>query len=87
MLAWYEDFSGFCLEQILKLELDNRAWSKALRLESSALVKSRLSKEIDRDGYLERRKASQADAVECKRRSEILVQQIIKRQEFAGSQR
>jgi hypothetical protein len=87
MLAWYEDFSGFCLEQILKLELDNRAWSKALRQESSALVRSRLANQIDRDGYLERRKATQADAVECKRRAEILVRQITMRQELVGPQR
>lgn len=84
MLAWYEDFSDFCLEQILKFELDNRAWSKALRQESSALVNSRLANQIDRDRYLERRKASQADALECKRRAGILVQQITKRQELAG---
>jgi hypothetical protein len=87
MLNWSEDFSGFSLEQIVKLQMDNRAWNRTLRLQSSALVNSRLANQIDRDGYIERRKTSQAEAMECRRRSDILLNEISTRQVLAGASR
>jgi hypothetical protein len=84
-MPWYDDFSGLTLEQILKLHLDNRAWNKALRLQSSALVNSRLANQIDRDSYTVRRSTAQADSIECKRRADILFHEITSRQASAGS--
>jgi hypothetical protein len=83
-MPWYEDFTGLTLEQILKLHIDNRAWNKALRLQSSALVNSRLANQIDRDSYTQRRSTAQAEAVECKRRADILFQEITSRQAISG---
>jgi hypothetical protein len=84
METWYEAFAGVSLEEIFKLHTDNRAWNKALRLESSALVNSRLANKIDRDGYILRRSHSQADSVECKRRADILFHEITCRQGKPG---
>jgi hypothetical protein len=84
-MPWYDDFSGLTLEQILKLHIDNRAWNKALRLQSSALVNSRLANQIDRDSYTVRRTAAQADSIECKRRADILFHEITSRQASTAS--
>ena len=84
MQLWSDDFSGRSLEEIFKLELDNRAWSKILRSQTSTLVNSRLANEIDRDGYMSNRRSSKESSIECKRRAELLVNEIVCRQELAG---
>jgi hypothetical protein len=84
MLLWSDDFTHRSLEEMFKLELDNRAWNKILRFETSTLVNSRLANQIDRDGYMLNRKNGQQNAIECKRRSDLLVHEIASRQELAG---
>jgi len=85
MQPWQENFADISLEDIFRLHIDNRAWNKALRLESSALVNSRLANQIDQDGYMVRRTSGQAASVECKRRADILFHEISSRQALAGS--
>jgi hypothetical protein len=87
MQLWSDDFSEFSLEDIFKLELANRAWNKTLRVETSTLVNSRLANQIDRDGYLHSRRNSQQNSVECRRRAELLANEIACRQELASDSR
>jgi hypothetical protein len=72
MLLWRDDFSTSTLEEVLKYQIENRAWSKELRGRSTALVNSRLANQITQADYLENRKRAQLDAVECQRRAAIL---------------
>jgi len=84
MHLWSDDLSQCSLEDVLKLELDNRAWNKTLRLQTSTLVNTRLANQIDRDGYMAGRRNGQQNSIECKRRADLLGNEIACRQENAG---
>ena len=79
MSLWREDFSTCSLEEVLRWQAENRAWSKELRSRSNALVNSRLAKDISQAEYMENRKLAHEDAAECRRRATILDTQIIRR--------
>jgi len=72
MLVWRDDFSTSSLDDILRFQLENRAWNKELRGRSTALVNRRLANEISQDDYLTNRKLTRQDAEECQRRAYIL---------------
>jgi hypothetical protein len=72
MLLWRDDFSTSSLEEVLKYQIENRAWSKELRDRSNALVNSRLANEISQADYQANRQVTRQDAVECRRRAAIL---------------
>jgi len=76
MTPWPEDFSTWTLDEIIKSQAENRAWNKELRLQSSALVKSRLAKVISLDEYAASRRRFQEEAAECNRRAAILANEI-----------
>ena len=76
MLLWRDDFSDSTLEEVLRYQTENRAWSKELRFRSSALVNSRLANEISQADYLTSRTLTRQDALECQRRAAILDSQI-----------
>jgi hypothetical protein len=76
MQLWPDDFSTVTLEEILRYQLENRAWSKELRFRSNALVNKRLANEITQDDYLANRKLTRQEAEECQRRAAILESQI-----------
>jgi len=76
MQLWPDDFSTITLEEILRYQLENRAWSKELRFRSSVLVNKRLANEITQDDYLTNRKLTRQEAEECQRRAAILDSQI-----------
>ena len=78
MQLWPDDFSTITLEEILRYQLENRAWSKELRGRSSVLVNKRLANEITQDDYLTNRKLTRQEAEECQRRAAILDSQITK---------
>ena len=72
MSEWREDFTSCSLAEILARHAENRAWSKELRLKSSALVNTRLARTISLADYTAGRKLAHDDAMECKRRASIL---------------
>jgi hypothetical protein len=76
MLLWRDDFSTLSLEEVLRYQLQNRAWSKELRFRSSALVNSRLANEISQADYMTTRQLTREDVAECQRRAAILDSQI-----------
>ena len=76
MQLWPDDFSTVTLEEILRYQLANRAWSKELRGRSTVLVNKRLANEITQDDYLTNRKLTRQEAEECQRRAAILDSQI-----------
>ena len=76
MSTWREDLSTCTLEEVLRSQVENRAWSRELRQKASSLVNSRLAKEVSRDDYLARRKVADQEATECRRRATMLHAQI-----------
>jgi hypothetical protein len=76
MTLWREDFSTCTLDEVLRSQAENRAWSKELRQKASSLVNHRLAKEISQADYLMGRKLADQEAVECRRRATILDAQI-----------
>ena len=76
MSVWCEDFATFRLEEVLRWQAENRAWSKELRQRNAALVNSRLAKLISQDAYVSDRKLVSDDTAECRRRAAILDTQI-----------
>jgi len=71
-----QDFSGRSLEDVLRIEAENRAWNKRLRLETTALVDRRLAKQISQEEYTLLRRSASEDAAECKRQRTVLVNEI-----------
>ena len=64
------------LEEVLRAETENRAWSKTLRQRASALLNSRLAKAISFEEYAVFRQQANEDAAECKRQGRILIDEI-----------
>jgi hypothetical protein len=83
MLLWRDDFSTLTLEEVLRYQLENRAWSKELRFRSTELVNKRLSNQITQDDYLVNRKIARQEAEECQRRAAILDSRITRSQALA----
>jgi hypothetical protein len=82
MSTWREDFSGSSLQEVLESQAENRVWSKELRRKSTELVNSRLAKDISQDDYLSNRMLADKDAIECRRRADILQRHLVR---HAGS--
>ncbi|MBZ5609221.1 MAG: hypothetical protein LAP38_13240 [Acidobacteriia bacterium] len=78
MSVWSEDFNGCSLEEVLRSQSENRAWSKELRLRTTALVNSRLANQINQADYTASRKLVQDEAAECRRRANLLDTQIFR---------
>ena len=78
MRPWSEDFSGCGLDEILRLQSDNRAWSKELRRKTNDLVNSRLAKSMSQDDYLAGRKVVHEDTAECRNRANILDAELVR---------
>jgi hypothetical protein len=76
---WTDDLSEHSRAEILRCDTENRAWNKALRNRSAALVNSRLAKEISLEEYAISRQRDNADAEECKRRGVILLTEMNRR--------
>lgn len=79
MPLWCEDFSTCSLEDVLRSQAENRVWSKQLRQQASALVSSRLAKDISQADYLSTRDLANKDVTECQRRANILRTQLVRR--------
>jgi hypothetical protein len=71
-----DDSSTRTLDEVFKSRAENRAWNKEIRLQSTALVNSRLAKAIGLDEYAANRKRLQEDAAECSRRTAALLNEI-----------
>jgi hypothetical protein len=76
MSQWREDYSTSSLEEALGQQAENRAWSKELRRKATALVNSRLANDITLADYVANRKVAHEEAAECRRRANILDNQI-----------
>ena len=74
-----EDLLTCSLEEIFSSELNNRERYKQVRLQNTALVKSRLAKDISAEEYAVTRKQTTEAAAECQRWGALLVREISRR--------
>jgi hypothetical protein len=77
MTSWTEDISKCTLEELFRSQVENRAWYKEIRRKASAVMDSKLAKEIGPEEYAEKRKVSIEDVAECGRRGRILANEAI----------
>ena len=61
---------------MFRLQAENRAWSKQLRLEAQALVNNRLAKGISLEEYASSRLLAAESSAECRRRAATLSREI-----------
>jgi hypothetical protein len=76
---WTDDLSEHSRAEILRCDTENRAWNKALRGRATALVNSRLAKEISLEEYTISRQRENENAAECRRRGAILITEMSRR--------
>jgi len=76
---WSEDFSSRSLEDVIRSQAENRAWNKELRERNTTLVNNRLAHLIDQVEYTVNRKLGNEHAAECRRRANILFNEISNR--------
>jgi hypothetical protein len=76
MSTWPDNFSNFSLEEVLRQQAENRAWNKDLRRKANLLVNSRLANDISQEAYLAGRKLAHEETAECRRRAQILDNEI-----------
>ena len=76
MPFWPEKIEERSLEEMFRLQAENRAWSKQLRLEAQALVNTRLAKNISMEEYSASRLLAAQNTAECRRRAETLTREI-----------
>ncbi len=72
MSTWPKDFLTCTPEELYAWRTENMAWSHELRRRSNALVNSRLANEITFEDYVAKRKLTELEAAECRRRAAIL---------------
>ena len=77
--TWPEDVSDLSLDEIFVLQAENRAWNKQLRTQATALVNTRLAKDISMEDYTASRQNAGTEAAECKRRAMVLLLEIERR--------
>ena len=79
MPAFPESLAACDLNEIFAIQVENRAWNKELRALASALVNTRLAKNISLEDYTATRQRGANDAAECKRRAMVLLNEIDRR--------
>ena len=79
MPAFPENIAACDLDEIFAMQVENRAWNKELRSLASALVNTRLAKNISLEDYTATRQRAASDAAECKRRAMVLLNEIDRR--------
>ena len=74
-----EDLSSSTIEDLIRLQLANRAWKKELRIKNRSLVDDRLAKQIGAEQYAAGRKATKEESAECSRRERVLDEEMATR--------
>ncbi len=78
-MPWTTDLATTTIEEVVKLQNENRASDKVTRLEIRTLVNRRLAKEITAEEYVVKRKIANQASAEFKRRSALLNEELATR--------
>ncbi len=66
------DLSTLSESDVIRLRVENRAWSKAIRLCMAELVNRRMANQISHEEYAAGRKAAKDERAECDRTTVML---------------
>jgi len=78
--SWSDDFSKSTLADVVRWQTENTALAKRLRLDRKTAVNNRLAKQISYDEYQGITVTSDRRLAECKRRRQIIMDELIRRQ-------
>jgi histone H3/H4 len=78
-MTWTADLSTTSLDEVVKMQTENRASDKEIRLEIRTLVNRRLAKEITAEEYVVKRKIANQATEEFRRRSTLLSDELAAR--------
>jgi len=79
---WTENVSTYTTEEVIQAQKDNREWHKQLRVKMNALVNSKLAKQIGSEEYVVGRELASVEVAECRRRLQMLTDEIATRNRF-----
>lgn len=79
VMTWTADLSTTSLDEVVKMQTENRASDKEIRLEIRTLVNRRLAKEITAEEYVVKRKVANQATEEFRRRSTLLSDELAAR--------
>lgn len=79
-MSWSGDFSTSSLGDVVRWQNENTALAKQLRQDKKTAVTSRLAKQISFDEYQSRTSIADVNLAECKRRRQIIIDELIRRQ-------
>ena len=79
VMTWTADLSTTSLDEVVKMQTENRASDKEIRLEIRTLVNRRLAKEITAEEYVVKRKIANQATEEFRRRSTLLSDELAAR--------
>ena len=79
-LSWSGDFSESTLGDVVRWQTENTAMAKRLRMDRKTAVNQRLAKQISHDEYQNMTVLSDTRLAECKRRRQIIIDELIRRQ-------
>ena len=78
-MTWNADLSTTTIDEVVKLQTENRASDKEIRLEIRTLVNRRLAKENTAEEYVVKRKIANQATEEFRRRSTLLSDELASR--------
>jgi len=67
-----DDLATLSQADLVRLRIENRAWSNELRRRMAALVNSRMAKKISHEEYSTSRKTAKDEMAECNRKMAML---------------
>ncbi len=79
-MSWSGDFSASTLADVVRWQTENTALAKRLRFDRKTAVNKRLAKQISHDEYQNMTVVSDTRLAECKRRRQIIIDELIRRQ-------
>ena len=79
-MSWSGDFSASTLADVVRWQTENTALAKRLRFDRKTAVNQRLAKQITHDEYQSSTVLSDTRLAECKRRRQIIIDELIRRQ-------
>ena len=78
-MPWTPDLSTTTIDEVVKLQNENRASDKEIRLEIRTLVNRRLAKEITAEEYVVKRKVANQATAEFRRRGSLINDELANR--------
>ena len=78
-MSWPEDLTTITIEELVTLCRETEAWAKDLRIQFKGLLESKIAGVISEGESASNLKRAEESATECRRRGEMLANELAKR--------